>query len=248
MADFADYMAMPKCVVSTTLTEDHLVSNWGETTILRTLDEVAEPLAAAVSTTAHPALHGRSPTSVRTPLTSASRTVCRGSLPGRERTGSPRTQGGLQLSRPGEDHPEPFDASVAAEHEPGEVRRADVAGTVVGDVHLPDDDVPARHHMAYVLTYAALQVVAHDRDGVHPLARPAQPAHHLRLGRPQLGDLPGQASRIPGPQRRHRLVPARLRHRGRITLRLRGGRRQVPRHVRPGMAEPAAHDGPSMAD
>lgn len=57
MADFADYMAMPKYVVSTTLTEDHLVSNWGETTILRTLDEVAEPLAAAVSATAHPALH-----------------------------------------------------------------------------------------------------------------------------------------------------------------------------------------------
>ncbi|MFJ4776531.1 dihydrofolate reductase family protein [Streptomyces sp. NPDC088762] len=41
MADFADYKVMPKYVVSTTLTEDGLVSNWGETTILRTLDEVA---------------------------------------------------------------------------------------------------------------------------------------------------------------------------------------------------------------
>ncbi|MET9700763.1 dihydrofolate reductase family protein [Streptomyces sp. NPDC006529] len=41
MADFADYKVMPKYVVSTTLTEDGLVSNWGETTILRSLDEVA---------------------------------------------------------------------------------------------------------------------------------------------------------------------------------------------------------------
>jgi dihydrofolate reductase len=32
---------MPKYVVSTTLTEDRLVSNWGETTILRSLDDVA---------------------------------------------------------------------------------------------------------------------------------------------------------------------------------------------------------------
>ncbi|WP_031089363.1 dihydrofolate reductase family protein [Streptomyces sp. NRRL WC-3549] len=41
MADFADYKVMPKYVVSTTLTEGDLVSNWGETTILRSLDEVA---------------------------------------------------------------------------------------------------------------------------------------------------------------------------------------------------------------
>ncbi|MGC0417183.1 dihydrofolate reductase family protein [Embleya sp. AB8] len=41
MADFADYKTMPKYVVSTTLTDDDLVSNWGETTILRSLDEVA---------------------------------------------------------------------------------------------------------------------------------------------------------------------------------------------------------------
>ncbi|MER6675053.1 dihydrofolate reductase family protein [Streptomyces sp. NPDC000983] len=41
MEDFADYKLMPKYVVSTTLTEDDLVSNWGETTILRSLDEVA---------------------------------------------------------------------------------------------------------------------------------------------------------------------------------------------------------------
>ncbi len=39
--DFADYKVMPKYVVSTTLAEDDLVSNWGETTILRSLDEVA---------------------------------------------------------------------------------------------------------------------------------------------------------------------------------------------------------------
>ncbi|MFJ1880872.1 dihydrofolate reductase family protein [Streptomyces sp. NPDC088137] len=41
MADFADYKPMPKYVVSTTLTEDDLVSGWGETTILRSLDDVA---------------------------------------------------------------------------------------------------------------------------------------------------------------------------------------------------------------
>ncbi|MFF9560642.1 dihydrofolate reductase family protein [Streptomyces albus] len=41
MDEFAGYNAMPKYVVSTTLTEDDLVTNWGETTILRSLDEVA---------------------------------------------------------------------------------------------------------------------------------------------------------------------------------------------------------------
>ncbi|MFE5242242.1 MULTISPECIES: dihydrofolate reductase family protein [unclassified Streptomyces] len=41
MEDFADYRAMPKYVVSTGLTEDGLVSNWGDTTILRSLDDVA---------------------------------------------------------------------------------------------------------------------------------------------------------------------------------------------------------------
>ncbi|KAA9166713.1 dihydrofolate reductase family protein [Amycolatopsis acidicola] len=41
MAEFARYKTMPKYVVSTTLTEDGLVSGWGETTILRSLDEVA---------------------------------------------------------------------------------------------------------------------------------------------------------------------------------------------------------------
>jgi dihydrofolate reductase len=40
--EFAGYNAMPKYVVSTTLTDDDLVSNWGETTILRSLDDVAE--------------------------------------------------------------------------------------------------------------------------------------------------------------------------------------------------------------
>lgn len=38
---FAGYNAMPKLVVSSTLTEGDLVSGWGETTILRTLDDVA---------------------------------------------------------------------------------------------------------------------------------------------------------------------------------------------------------------
>ncbi len=39
--EFAGYNAMPKYVVSTTLAETDLVDNWGETTILRSLDEVA---------------------------------------------------------------------------------------------------------------------------------------------------------------------------------------------------------------
>jgi dihydrofolate reductase len=41
MKEFAGYKPMPKYVVSTTLTEDDLVSNWGENTILRSLDQVA---------------------------------------------------------------------------------------------------------------------------------------------------------------------------------------------------------------
>lgn len=41
MDEFAHYKTLPKYVVSTTLTDDKLVSNWGETTILRSLDEVA---------------------------------------------------------------------------------------------------------------------------------------------------------------------------------------------------------------
>jgi dihydrofolate reductase len=41
MAEFAEYKEMPKYVVSTTLTEADLVSDWGDTTILRSLDEVA---------------------------------------------------------------------------------------------------------------------------------------------------------------------------------------------------------------
>jgi dihydrofolate reductase len=41
MAEFADYKPMPKYVVSTTITEDDLVDDWGETTILRSLDDVA---------------------------------------------------------------------------------------------------------------------------------------------------------------------------------------------------------------
>ncbi|MFD5874347.1 dihydrofolate reductase family protein [Streptomyces sp. NPDC060322] len=41
MEDFADYKLMPKYVVSTTLGEGDLVSDWGETAILRSLDDVA---------------------------------------------------------------------------------------------------------------------------------------------------------------------------------------------------------------
>ena len=41
MEDFAEYKVMPKYVVSTTLGEGELVSNWGEITILRSLDDVA---------------------------------------------------------------------------------------------------------------------------------------------------------------------------------------------------------------
>jgi dihydrofolate reductase len=40
-AEFAGYNAMPKYVVSTTLQDEDLVSTWGETTILRSLDDVA---------------------------------------------------------------------------------------------------------------------------------------------------------------------------------------------------------------
>jgi len=40
-AEFPGYNAMPKYVVSTTLQDKDLVSNWGETTILRSLDDVA---------------------------------------------------------------------------------------------------------------------------------------------------------------------------------------------------------------
>src|SRR5690242_16897475 len=42
MEEFAEYKVMPKYVVSTTLKDDDLVSNWGDTTILLSLDEVAE--------------------------------------------------------------------------------------------------------------------------------------------------------------------------------------------------------------
>ncbi|GHE89783.1 deaminase reductase [Amycolatopsis deserti] len=39
--EFPGYNAMPKYVVSTTLKEEDLVTNWGEITILRSLDDVA---------------------------------------------------------------------------------------------------------------------------------------------------------------------------------------------------------------
>ncbi|MFD2025188.1 dihydrofolate reductase family protein [Promicromonospora aerolata] len=41
MAEFPRYNTLPKYVVSTTLTEDDLVDNWGDITILRSLDDVA---------------------------------------------------------------------------------------------------------------------------------------------------------------------------------------------------------------
>ena len=40
MEDFAHYKDLPKFVVSTTLRDDTLVSDWGPTTILRSLEEV----------------------------------------------------------------------------------------------------------------------------------------------------------------------------------------------------------------
>ena len=42
MDEFARYRGLPKYVVSTTLEENDLVDNWGETTILRSLDDVAK--------------------------------------------------------------------------------------------------------------------------------------------------------------------------------------------------------------
>jgi dihydrofolate reductase len=41
MQEFARYKTLPKYVISTTLADADLVSNWGESTILRSLDEVA---------------------------------------------------------------------------------------------------------------------------------------------------------------------------------------------------------------
>ncbi|GAB3163383.1 dihydrofolate reductase family protein [Myceligenerans halotolerans] len=41
MDEFTRYNTLPKYVVSTSLTEDDLTDNWGETTILRSLDDVA---------------------------------------------------------------------------------------------------------------------------------------------------------------------------------------------------------------
>jgi dihydrofolate reductase len=41
MEEFTEYNAMPKYVVSSTLGEDQLVADWGDTMILRSLDDVA---------------------------------------------------------------------------------------------------------------------------------------------------------------------------------------------------------------
>lgn len=40
--EFARYNELPKYIVSTTMTEDALVDNWGEQTILRSLDDVSD--------------------------------------------------------------------------------------------------------------------------------------------------------------------------------------------------------------
>jgi dihydrofolate reductase len=42
MEEFADYKVMPKYVVSTTLTDEDLVDSWGKTTILHSVDDVAD--------------------------------------------------------------------------------------------------------------------------------------------------------------------------------------------------------------
>ena len=42
MKEFSRYKVLPKYVVSTSLGQDAVVDNWGETTILRSLDEVAK--------------------------------------------------------------------------------------------------------------------------------------------------------------------------------------------------------------
>jgi dihydrofolate reductase len=41
MEEFTEYKDIPKYVVSTTLTDEELVTNWGPNTILRSLDDVA---------------------------------------------------------------------------------------------------------------------------------------------------------------------------------------------------------------
>jgi dihydrofolate reductase len=41
LEDFAHYKELPKYIVSSTLTDDALVSDWGPTTLLRSLDEVS---------------------------------------------------------------------------------------------------------------------------------------------------------------------------------------------------------------
>ncbi|GAA1795091.1 dihydrofolate reductase family protein [Luedemannella flava] len=41
MEEFTEYKDIPKYVVSTTLTDDDLVTNWGPNSILRSLDDVA---------------------------------------------------------------------------------------------------------------------------------------------------------------------------------------------------------------
>ena len=73
MAEFARYNAMPKYVVSTTLTDADLVDNWGDTTILRSLDEVA---AVRSSSTGAPPSPATSPTPVSSTATTCSFSLC----------------------------------------------------------------------------------------------------------------------------------------------------------------------------
>ena len=42
IGEFSDYKVMPKYVISTTLTAEDLVNDWGQTTIVRSLDDVAK--------------------------------------------------------------------------------------------------------------------------------------------------------------------------------------------------------------
>lgn len=71
MEEFAEYKPMPKYVVSTTLKSGDLVPGWGETSILRSLDEVA----ALKETEGGPIIMHGSATSIRTCRTRASSTA-----------------------------------------------------------------------------------------------------------------------------------------------------------------------------
>lgn len=97
MEEFAQYKAMPKYVVSTTLTEDELVADWGETTILRSLDEVAalkETEGGPIIIHGSAASTGASPTPASSTATTCSSSRCcsaRASACSATRTRTPRS-------------------------------------------------------------------------------------------------------------------------------------------------------------